>query len=60
MLVADRMAPLGRASWSRMSSASTPPIRKNVKAATMYMMPIFLWSTVKIHDFAPVEAVGRR
>ena len=27
-----------------------PPSRKKLKAVTMYMMPIFLWSTVVSHS----------
>ena len=32
--LADRIWPLGRASWSRMSSASSPPTRKKTNAVT--------------------------
>ena len=34
-------------------------MKKNI-AVTPYMMPSFLWSTVKIHDFQPVVLTGRR
>ena len=37
-----------------------PPTRKKNSDTAPYMMPSFLWSTVKIHDFQPVSAVGRR
>ena len=37
-----------------------PPTTKNVIAATPYMMPSFLWSTVKTHDRQPVVETGRR
>ncbi len=37
-----------------------PPIRKNEKAATPYMMPSFLWSTVNSHDVQPLDSTGRR
>src|SRR3954469_10926269 len=37
----------------RMSSASTPPTRKKTKAVTMYMIPIFLWSTVVTQSVHP-------
>ena len=29
-------------------------------ALTPYMIPIFLWSTVNIHDRQPVDDTGRR
>src|SRR5262245_39670453 len=50
----------GRASWLRISSASSPPIRKKANAETPYMIPIFLWSTVVSQLQKPVVAVGRR
>ena len=37
-----------------------PPTTKKTIAATPYMMPIFLWSTVNSHDRQPVAATGRR
>ena len=40
----------GAASSVRITSARRPPSRKNLKAVTMYMIPIFLWSTVVIHS----------
>src|SRR3989304_4916896 len=43
-----------------MSSASTPPIRKNRNAVKPYKIPIRLWSTVVIQLQNPVVAVGRR
>ena len=36
-----------------------PPITKNTRAAAPYMMPIFLWSTVKSQLFHPVSPCGR-
>src|SRR3954451_5460462 len=36
----------GVASCARIRSASTPPARKKPRLATMYMIPIRLWSTV--------------
>ena len=51
--------PSGPASWARMSSASMPPTRKKNIAATPYMMPSFLWSTVNTHDRQPVVLTGR-
>src|SRR5690606_41467116 len=36
-----------------------PPSRKKNSEAAPYMMPIFLWSTVKSQLFQPVVAVGR-
>ena len=59
-LSAESTVPSGPASWARISSASMPPMRKNDIAATPYMMPIFLWSTVNSHDFQPVVSTGRR
>ena len=35
-----------------------PPMTKNTIAATPYMMPSFLWSTVKTHDRQPVVDDG--
>src|SRR3954451_20836596 len=49
----------GDASCSRISSASTPPIRKKQKAVAPYMRPSFLWSTVKIQLRQPVVDTGR-
>ena len=51
---------MGPASWARISSASMPPTTKNTIAATPYMMPRRLWSTVNTHDRHPVAATGRR
>ncbi len=59
-LSADKMVPSGCASCKRMRSASEPPMKKNTMAATPYMMPIFLWSTVNAHDLQPVVCTGRR
>src|SRR5690606_22454430 len=59
-LSADRILPSGPASWARMSSASRPPTRKKNRDTTPYMIPSFLWSTVKTHDFQPVACTGRR
>ena len=36
-----------------------PTMKKNI-AATPYMMPSFLWSTVNTHDRQPVVLTGRR
>src|SRR5438067_3347281 len=52
--------PLGPASWSRSSSASTPPITKKASAVVPYMMPIFLWSIVVNQLQKPVVDCGRR
>src|SRR6266511_5928270 len=52
--------PLGPASWSRRSSASTPPITRKVTAVVAYMIPIFLWSIVVNQLQKPVVACGRR
>ena len=52
--------PSGPASCARISSASRPPTRKKNIAATPYMMPSFLWSTVNTHDRQPVVLTGRR
>src|SRR4051794_10481041 len=37
-----------------------PPTTKKNSAATPYMIPSFLWSTVKTHDRHPVAETGRR
>ena len=37
-----------------------PPTRKNTKAVTPYMIPIFLWSTVNSQDVQPFDDTGRR
>ena len=37
-----------------------PPMTKNAIALTPYMMPSFLWSTVKNHARQPVVDTGRR
>ena len=37
-----------------------PPTTKNAIALTPYMMPSFLWSTVKAHARQPVAETGRR
>ena len=37
-----------------------PPTTKKNIAATPYMMPIRLWSTVNTHERQPVAATGRR
>ncbi len=37
-----------------------PPMMKNTKAVTPYMIPIRLWSTVNSHERQPVVATGRR
>ncbi len=37
-----------------------PPMMKNTKAVTPYMIPIRLWSTVNSHERQPVLATGRR
>ena len=42
-----------------MSSASTPPMRKNTSADAPYMMPTFLWSTPNSHAFQPPATSGR-
>src|SRR6266511_282086 len=52
--------PFGRASCERISSASTPPIRKNTKEVKKYRTPIRLWSTVVIQPQKPAVEVGRR
>src|SRR5688572_68341 len=36
-----------------------PPITRNTSAEAPYMIPIFLWSTVLIHERQPVVARGR-
>ena len=59
-LSADRIVPSGPASCRRMSPASRPPTMKKNIATTPYMMPIFLWSTVKAHERQPVVSTGRR
>src|SRR5262245_63803643 len=51
--------PLGRASWSRISSASDPPIRKNMNEVAPYSFPMRLWSTVVNQLQRPVVALGR-
>ncbi len=38
----------GRASSSRISSASRPPTMKKIKANEMYWMPITLWSVLNV------------
>src|SRR5262245_59959989 len=43
-----------------MSRASMPPTMKKNIAATPYMMPSFLWSTVNTHERHPVVCTGRR
>src|SRR5687768_3908492 len=50
----------GTASWTRRSSASTPPMMKKTKAVTTYRMPIRLWSTVVSHETRTLVAVGLR
>ena len=57
--LALKTLPSGAASWRRMSTASMPPTMKKNIAMTPYIMPSFLWSTVKSHDFHPVVATGR-
>src|SRR3989440_5994312 len=52
--------PFGPASWSRSSSASTPPITRKASAVVPYMMPIFLWSIVVNQLQKPVVDCGRR
>ncbi len=52
--------PSGCASWARINSASSPPIRKNSRAVAPYRIPIFLWSMVVNQLQKPVVAVGRR
>ena len=42
-----------------MNRASSPPATKKNMVPTPYMMPIFLWSTVVIHDRQPVVVFGR-
>src|ERR1041384_1131859 len=44
----------GFISWTRMMSASIPPIRKKRNAVVPYRMPIRLWSTVVIQLQMPV------
>ncbi len=39
----------GLASSARISSASTPPIRKNANDVTRYRVPMVLWSVVVSH-----------
>jgi hypothetical protein len=56
---AERRSLPGTANCVRINRASKPPIRKNDRAATPYMIPIFLWSTVVNHDFQPEVSVGR-
>src|SRR5262249_23663942 len=46
----SRTVACGTASCRRMSSASSPPIRKKPRQVTMYRMPICLWSTVVTHS----------
>ncbi len=43
-------------SWSRMSSASTPPSMKKAKVRTRYMIPIRLWSVVVTQLVQPVRS----
>ena len=59
-LSADRIVPSACASWARIKRASKPPTKKKTMATKPYMIPIFLWSTVKAHDFQPVVSTGRR
>ena len=59
-LSADRIVPSGLASWRRINPASMPPTAKKNMATTPYMIPIFLWSTVKAHERQPVVSTGRR
>ncbi len=42
----DRNCSPGVASSARISNAIKPPMKKKMKQATMYMMPIILWSVV--------------
>ena len=42
-----------------MNSAIRPPSRKNVNDVTMYITPIFLWSTVVSHSYARERYAGR-
>ena len=59
-LSADRIVPSFVASWARMSRASKPPTKRKKIETTPYMIPSFLWSIVKSHDFQPVVSTGRR
>ncbi len=45
----DMICRPGLASSARISSAMTPPIRKNPNAVTRYSVPIVLWSVVVSH-----------
>ena len=45
LLVRQELVP-GRASSARISSAITPPIRKNANDVTRYIVPMVLWSVV--------------
>ena len=45
----DMICRPGRASSARMSSAITPPMRKNANDVTRYSVPIVLWSVVVSH-----------
>src|SRR5688572_8073745 len=45
-------------SWARMTMAIAPPARKKKKAVSKYMMPIFLWSVVVIHDISQPLGLG--
>jgi hypothetical protein len=42
------------------ANASMPQMRKKARAATWYVMPMRLWSTVKSHDRQPVDDTRRR
>ncbi len=42
----DRNCSPGLASSRRISNAIRPPMKKKMKQATMYMIPISLWSVV--------------
>ena len=56
---AVRTVPSGVNSWALMRRASTPPHRNQNMATAPYIMPIFLWSTVKTHARQPLALVGR-
>ena len=51
--------PFGAINCRRMRTASSPPTMKKKNAATPYMMPSFLWSTVTIQSRQDVLAAGR-
>ena len=57
------MPPKAIACWARIISASEKPRSSMTRPSTMYMMPIFLWSTLVNHslpEIAPQPEIGER